>query len=91
MRRRAEARRRAKHRCRICRTAKDLHVHHKTYKRLGQETPADLIVLCAEHHFGCHAFIREWRRRRYRRLSDYALTMKYVARERKKWEKSQGK
>ena len=27
-----------------------LHVHHLTYKRLGDELPSDLMVLCETHH-----------------------------------------
>ena len=27
-----------------------LHVHHRTYERLGEELPADLVVLCAWCH-----------------------------------------
>ena len=41
-------------RCQICNKSgksKSLHVHHRTYERLGLELPEDLTVLCA----GCHA------------------------------------
>ncbi len=33
----------------------NLHVHHKTYKRLGNESVRfDLITLCAKHHKKVH-------------------------------------
>jgi hypothetical protein len=83
-RRRAAARKRAKGRCRVCGATENLHTHHKTYKRLGRETPADLVVLCASHHFACHDFIRMWKGKGWKRKSDYTLTMKYIARERKR-------
>jgi 5-methylcytosine-specific restriction endonuclease McrA len=44
----------AGHRCQLCNKAgnnRELHTHHRTYERLGNELPEDLIVLCA----GCHA------------------------------------
>jgi len=45
-----DARRRANFHCQICNSSKNLHVHHRTYERLGNEKPTDLIVLCAECH-----------------------------------------
>lgn len=71
----------------MCGTTKNIHTHHKTYKRLGKETAHDLVLLCATHHFGCHAFIAEWKRRGWKKKSDYTLTMKYIARERAKLKK----
>lgn len=82
-RRRAEARRRAGGRCRVCGTRANLHTHHKTYARLGREPQHDLVVLCATHHAECHAFIDNWYAKGWKRKSPYALTMKYVARARK--------
>jgi len=47
---------RAHFRCQVCNGAEALNVHHRTYRRLGAERPADLIVLC----HGCHTlFHRE--------------------------------
>ena len=40
-------------RCRACnlgRNETELHVHHRTYERLGQELLADLTTLCVECH-----------------------------------------
>lgn len=44
---------RAEGRCQLCNTTKRLHVHHRTYIRLGCEAPGDLTVLCesCHHHF----------------------------------------
>lgn len=41
---------RACHRCQLCNTKSRLHVHHRTYERLGHEDATDLTVLCR----GCH-------------------------------------
>jgi len=49
----------ADHRCQLCNSdAEPLHVHHRTYERLGQETGADLVVLCER----CHSLFRIHRR-----------------------------
>jgi len=37
-------------RCQICNSPKRLDVHHRTYKRFGQERPGDLTVLCRSCH-----------------------------------------
>ena len=43
-------------RCSLCnRQTKTLHVHHRTYARLGRELPGDLTVLCDE----CHRLFHE--------------------------------
>ena len=42
--------------CKIC-GAKDVHLHHLTYERLGMEEDSDLIPLCAEHHDALHEFV----------------------------------
>ena len=45
-------------RCVRCHSKDNLEVHHKTYKRLGNERMGDLVTLCAtchgyEHGKGC--------------------------------------
>ena len=46
---------RASYRCQICNTSVlTLHVHHRTYARVGAELPGDLIVLCSECHSTFH-------------------------------------
>lgn len=49
-RRRAAAIEAADSRCQVCYSPDDLHVHHRTYKRLGAELPGDLTVLCKTCH-----------------------------------------
>lgn len=48
MRRRALVR--ACNRCQVCNSPYHLHVHHRTYVRLGEELMSDLTVLCATCH-----------------------------------------
>lgn len=43
-----------KARCQVCLGRDDLHVHHITYARLGDERMDDLVILCAEHHEAVH-------------------------------------
>ena len=48
-------------RCRICgegEPATRLHVHHRTYVRLGCELPGDLTTLCEPCHDGVTAMLR---------------------------------
>ncbi|SRR6266487_3720552 len=52
--RRQQALRHAHYRCQVCNDPKTLHVHHRTYERLGGEDPTDLIVLCAPCHVIFH-------------------------------------
>lgn len=40
--------------CQLCCAPSKLHVHHRTYVRLGHELPSDLIVLCADCHEAFH-------------------------------------
>ena len=47
---------RAGYRCQLCGAyASQLEVHHNTYKNLGNERPADIIVLCHDCHSRFHA------------------------------------
>jgi len=49
-----EAKRRAGYRCQLCNRHQSeiqIHTHHRTYVRLGNELPEDLTVLCKD----CHA------------------------------------
>lgn len=49
-RKRAKALKRAKNRCQVCSSPRDLQVHHRTYSRIGKERAYDLIVLCEICH-----------------------------------------
>jgi len=44
------------YKCALCYDDANLHVHHRTYIRMGNEKITDLIVLCDKchdyHHFG---------------------------------------
>jgi hypothetical protein len=40
--------------CQICGSEYSLDVHHRTYERLGDELPEDLIVLCNNCHAKFH-------------------------------------
>lgn len=40
----------ARNRCQLCNSQDRLEVHHRTYERLGNESPEDLTVLC----WSCH-------------------------------------
>lgn len=46
---------RAHGRCAICNANGKLNVHHRTYERVGNELPEDLIVLCED----CHALFHK--------------------------------
>ena len=52
--RRDAALERAGHRCQLCNSDAPLHVHHRTYDRLGAELPQDLTVLCEHCHQKFH-------------------------------------
>lgn len=49
---------RSGHACQVCKARGDLHVHHNTYERRGEEVDSDVIVLCAD----CHALFHSNRR-----------------------------
>lgn len=40
----------AGYRCQECRSKVELQVHHLNYENLGNEGPADLVVLCKPCH-----------------------------------------
>lgn len=44
----------ARYRCQTCNSPDDLHVHHRTYERLGNERPDDVVVLCRTCHNAVH-------------------------------------
>jgi 5-methylcytosine-specific restriction endonuclease McrA len=58
-----------RHQCQRCRrSGLTLQVHHKTYERLGHESPADLEVLCTD----CHRTADQERREQAQRLRAFA-------------------
>jgi hypothetical protein len=40
--------------CQLCNSDGELHAHHRTYDRLGEELPGDLICLCSDCHKKFH-------------------------------------
>lgn len=42
--------------CEFCLSADRLDLHHRTYKRLGAERPADLVLICER----CHSRVHRW-------------------------------
>lgn len=46
-----ETKRLAGYRCQVCNSDGELHAHHRTYERIGNELQRDLIALCDS----CHA------------------------------------
>jgi len=45
-----ETKRLAGYRCQVCNSNDDLHAHHRTYERRGDELQSDLICLCKKCH-----------------------------------------
>lgn len=45
--------------CRACGATQGIHLHHHTYKRLGNEHDDDLVPLCEPHHVLVHRRHRE--------------------------------
>lgn len=44
--------------CRVCGGGR-VQLHHRTYRRLGQERNADVVPLCREHHVAVHEWLSE--------------------------------
>lgn len=42
--------------CTVCTADRDVHLHHRTYVRAGNELDADLMPLCEYHHALLHEF-----------------------------------
>ena len=53
-----EAKERVGNRCQLCNADGELHTHHRTYERLGEELPKDVVVLCANCHAKFHDKVR---------------------------------
>lgn len=46
--------RESKYKCQLCGSKGELHVHHNTYERRGEEDLSDLVVLCSDCHAKFH-------------------------------------
>ena len=60
----------ADYKCELCSSPYNLHLHHLTYERLGNEYLSDLSILCSE----CHQ--RQHNHYGYDRLTDYSILIK---------------
>jgi 5-methylcytosine-specific restriction endonuclease McrA len=60
---REEMKRRSKrgYSCAPCGATDRLDLHHRTYKRLGNERLSDLMWLCRPCHDAVHAIVRDWK------------------------------
>ncbi len=45
-------------RCQFCGATGELHIHHRTYERLGRERLKDLVQLCEECHKAIHDLVK---------------------------------
>lgn len=58
------------HKCQLCSSTSNLHLHHLTYDRLGNELLTDLTILCNHCHQLQHDHYG------YDRLTDYSVLIK---------------
>lgn len=61
--------------CVICKSAKEVGLHHLSYARLGKEKDEDLVALC----WGCHSNFHDKYEGKGREM--YANTMQYIIEE----------
>lgn len=78
------------HRCMLCNTRENLHVHHRTYARRGYEELEDLVTLCKEDHEHFHQRMRtsdamSWDRR-YTPPRDEKSQEQKMKDDRRQWE-----
>ena len=45
--------------CYVCGSKEKIHIHHKSYTRIGNEKLNDLIPLCETCHAKVHKYLRE--------------------------------
>ena len=62
--------------CFICGTAKELDLHHRTYKRLGCEHLRDLVALCRTCHNEVHDILKKTNDRRVTNVYNVAFKIK---------------
>ena len=58
------------HKCELCSSTTNLHLHHLTYERLGNELITDLVLLCSVCHQTQHDHYG------MDRLTDYSILIK---------------
>jgi|SRR3990167_1200180 len=65
--------------CLLCGSKNKLHAHHRSYKRLGNESILeDLIYLCKKHHFQVHNFAKQ------KKMDIFHATREFIKMYRKK-------
>ena len=62
-----------KGKCEICKCKlyRSYHVHHKTYKRLGNEINSDLVLLCEKCHVEIHRQVNIKKSSKIKALNSY--------------------
>lgn len=66
-----------KNRCEACGNRDNLNLHHKTYKRIGQEWLNDLVLLCHSCHKSLHKIEKE-KRAKNPRSHLWGITRKFI-------------
>lgn len=64
--------------CRACGKTYKIHLHHKTYIRLGNERDADLVPLCST----CHSALHKWQRAE--KINLWRATEEFIRKKRKR-------
>lgn len=52
-----------KYRCVVCGGLEKIHLHHRTYERIGNELDEDLVPLCEKCHKKTHELVRKGKSR----------------------------
>jgi hypothetical protein len=71
LKKRFKASKLARNCCWICDDKKNLHLHHKTYRRIGNEHLNELVELCEKCHFELHDKLNEFET--YKPLANWNL------------------
>jgi len=80
-----QIRNRDDNKCKLCDSTEKLHVHHLTYKRLGNERPEDLVTLCELCHSDQHKLANTIRinDKRFKGDKNKSITQAWAATKRK--------
>ena len=73
------------YKCYVCGKRRKLHLHHRTYKRLGNERMSDLVYLCEKHHEELHRLVG--RRKLRWKGAEKELRKRWQSREKKPFKK----
>lgn len=64
--------------CRACGSKLRVHLHHKTYVRLGHERLADVVPLCEYHHMALHKKVRKEKLNLWKATETYIRNVRKV-------------